>query len=153
MLQQLRYAVRTLLYHRVAYSNARDPIRVSEQFLPTNFNNIRSIAQGNYAEAESLFQRALTIKEKVLGPEHPEVATSINNLAMLLKIQVRNPVVRFFAPQLLQGRYSQTFKGTKRSHLDDNANAEANELFVYKLRLILRLTPGKVRAVNGGSDA
>ena len=29
-----------------------------------------------------MYKRALGIKEKTLGPEHPEVATALNNLAM-----------------------------------------------------------------------
>lgn len=37
--------------------------------------------QGKYTEALSLFQRSLTICEKVLGPEHPNTAGSVNNLA------------------------------------------------------------------------
>lgn len=37
--------------------------------------------QGQYAQAGPLYQRALAIKEKALGPEHPLVATSLNNLA------------------------------------------------------------------------
>ena len=41
------------------------------------------IRQGRYAEAEPLFERALGIDEKVLGPEHPDVATDLNNLALL----------------------------------------------------------------------
>ena len=40
-------------------------------------------AQGRYAKAEPLYQRALAIREKALGPEHPDVATSLNNLAAL----------------------------------------------------------------------
>ena len=40
-------------------------------------------ATGRYAEAEPLYQRALAIGEKALGPEHPDVATSLNNLAVL----------------------------------------------------------------------
>ena len=43
--------------------------------------------QGRYSEAESLFQRSLAIWEKVLGPEHPDVATSLNNYAQLLRRQ------------------------------------------------------------------
>ncbi|HKD13481.1 MAG TPA: tetratricopeptide repeat protein, partial [Candidatus Angelobacter sp.] len=31
-----------------------------------------------------LCRRALAIQEKVLGPNHPDVAASLNNLAMLL---------------------------------------------------------------------
>ena len=40
-----------------------------------------------YAGARPLFERALAIREKVLGPEHLDTATSLNNLAMLLKDQ------------------------------------------------------------------
>src|SRR5215472_8560592 len=41
--------------------------------------------QGRYSEAIPLAQRALAIREKVLGPEHPDTATSLNNLAELYK--------------------------------------------------------------------
>jgi hypothetical protein len=37
--------------------------------------------QGRYAEAEALYKRALAILEKALGPGHPDMATSLNNLA------------------------------------------------------------------------
>ena len=40
-----------------------------------------------YAQARPLFERALAIREKALGPEHPDTATSLNNLAFLLKDQ------------------------------------------------------------------
>ena len=42
-------------------------------------------AQGNYAEAEPLLQRSLTILERALGPEHPDVAQSLENYAALLR--------------------------------------------------------------------
>ena len=35
--------------------------------------------------AEPLYRRALAIDEKSLGPEHPKVATNLNNLAELLR--------------------------------------------------------------------
>ncbi len=38
-------------------------------------------SKGDFARAEPLFERALHIKEKALGPDHPDVATSLNNLA------------------------------------------------------------------------
>jgi CHAT domain-containing protein len=38
---------------------------------------------GDYAKAEPLFQRALFIREKILGPEHPNTATSLNHFAWL----------------------------------------------------------------------
>ena len=40
-------------------------------------------AKGLYAEAEPLFKRALAIREKALGPEHPGVAESLTWLAMI----------------------------------------------------------------------
>jgi hypothetical protein len=43
--------------------------------------------QGDLAAARPLYERALVIREKTLGPEHPEVARDLNNLAVLLKDQ------------------------------------------------------------------
>jgi tetratricopeptide (TPR) repeat protein len=40
-----------------------------------------------HAEVRPLLERALAIREKVLGPEHPETADSLNNLGFLLKEQ------------------------------------------------------------------
>jgi tetratricopeptide (TPR) repeat protein/CHAT domain-containing protein len=37
--------------------------------------------QGRYAKAELLYRRALAIREKALGPSHPDVAKSLNSLA------------------------------------------------------------------------
>ena len=39
--------------------------------------------RGQYKEAESLCERALIIQEQVLGRDHPEVAKSLNDLALL----------------------------------------------------------------------
>ncbi len=50
-------------------------------------SNLASLynAQGRYGEAEPLHKRALAIMEKALGPEHPNVATSLENYAKLLR--------------------------------------------------------------------
>jgi tetratricopeptide (TPR) repeat protein len=71
----------------------------------TSLNNLAELlkAQGKYDEAEPLFQQSLAIRRKVcaihlaassrdhsckvLGEEHPDVATSLNNLAALLNAQ------------------------------------------------------------------
>jgi tetratricopeptide (TPR) repeat protein len=45
--------------------------------------------QGRYADAEPLYKRSLAIYEKALGPDHPGVATSLDNLASLNGIQGR----------------------------------------------------------------
>ena len=42
-----------------------------------------------YAEVEPLYKRSLAIKEKILGPEHPDVALSLYNLAYLYHNQAR----------------------------------------------------------------
>ena len=44
--------------------------------------------QGKHDDAEPLYKRALTIRAKVLGPRLPDVASRLNNLALLLKSQV-----------------------------------------------------------------
>jgi tetratricopeptide (TPR) repeat protein len=40
-----------------------------------------------YAQARPFYERALAIRETVLGPEHPDTAESLNNLALLLQDQ------------------------------------------------------------------
>ncbi len=45
--------------------------------------------RGQYAEAEPLYKRSLIIKEKTLEPDHPSIATSLNNLAVLYYVQGR----------------------------------------------------------------
>jgi class 3 adenylate cyclase/tetratricopeptide (TPR) repeat protein len=45
--------------------------------------------RGEYRAAEPLQMRALAIREKALGPNHPEVAASVSNLALLYQHQGR----------------------------------------------------------------
>ncbi|CAN0517788.1 unnamed protein product, partial [Scytosiphon promiscuus] len=47
----------------------------------------RLFAQGTHGGAEPLYRRSLALFEKTLGPEHPEVATSLSKLAKLLESQ------------------------------------------------------------------
>jgi tetratricopeptide (TPR) repeat protein len=49
-------------------------------------NNLATLyrAQGQYAKVEPLYQQALAIDQKALGPEHPSVARDLNNLSLLL---------------------------------------------------------------------
>ena len=46
-------------------------------------------AQGRYADAEPLYQRALAICERVLGPDHPNTASSLHGLAHVYNAQGR----------------------------------------------------------------
>src|SRR6516162_8512853 len=42
-------------------------------------------ARADYRKTEPLYRRALAIDEKSYGPEHPNIARNLNNLALLLK--------------------------------------------------------------------
>ena len=44
-------------------------------------------ALGDLASARAALERALAIDEAVYGPEHPEVATAVNNLGGVLYAQ------------------------------------------------------------------
>jgi hypothetical protein len=46
----------------------------------TSLNTQLYTSQGQYANAEPLYKRSLVIKEKVLGPDHPDVAVSLKVL-------------------------------------------------------------------------
>ena len=41
--------------------------------------------QGHYAQAEPLYKRSLNILESTLGPDHPQVILSLDNLASLYR--------------------------------------------------------------------
>ncbi len=43
--------------------------------------------QRDYAAARPLYERALAIRERFLGPNHPSTALTLNNLALLLHKQ------------------------------------------------------------------
>ena len=47
------------------------------------------MSYGKYDKADPLYLRAIEIGEKTLGPDHPDLATRLNNRAELLRAQVR----------------------------------------------------------------
>jgi tetratricopeptide (TPR) repeat protein len=47
------------------------------------------VNQGRYADAVPLYKRSLAIWERAYGPDHPDVAASLNNLASLYQNQKR----------------------------------------------------------------
>jgi len=69
----------TLLASTPAWSNEDSLQKATE----LNQEVIQLYQQGRYAEAIPYAERALALREKVLGPEHPDTATSLNNLALL----------------------------------------------------------------------
>jgi tetratricopeptide (TPR) repeat protein len=76
--EQLAPHCRTLLNRLRAHILEPKATRIMNE-LATWLNN-----RAEHGEAESLYRRALAVYEKSLGPEHPNVATGLNNLASLL---------------------------------------------------------------------
>ena len=62
---------------------------------------------GKVPEATEIAKRSLAIGEKLLGPDHPDVATSINNLAVLYKAQARHAEAR---SPLLMSKFSDSVR-------------------------------------------
>ena len=56
-----------------------------------NQQAIQLYKEGRYAEATSIAKEALAIRERALGPDHPDVAVSLNNLAQLYRAEGRDP--------------------------------------------------------------
>ena len=48
------------------------------------------LSQGKLDKAKPYMEETITIFKKVYGNEHPSVATALNNLAELLRNQVRH---------------------------------------------------------------
>ena len=55
--------------------------------MATALNNLANLYRdrGWYVDAKPLYQRALAILEKALGSDHPNLATSLENYAALLR--------------------------------------------------------------------
>jgi tetratricopeptide (TPR) repeat protein len=77
------------LYGQGRYRDAVDPFREAERLRPDDPAGLSWLGRSLFGAAdldgaELLFRRALAIDEKALGPDHPDVATDLNNLAALL---------------------------------------------------------------------
>jgi len=68
--------------------------------------------EGRYSEAEPLYLRALAIREKILGKDHPDVAALLVSYAQLLRqtglptkaedMELRAKQIRASDPNILQ---------------------------------------------------
>jgi len=59
-------------------------------------------AQGSYAQAETYYQQALTLRRATLGEEHPDNAQSFNSLAVLYRVMGDNAKAQDFYQQALR---------------------------------------------------
>ena len=58
-------------------------------------------SQGRYNDAEPLYLQSLDIRKRQLGNDHPDVATSLNNLAVLYESQGKYSEAEDLAQQAL----------------------------------------------------
>ena len=77
----------------VRWRSRRSPWDRTTQTLrrTTTIWRMATASRENTAEAEPLYRRSLAIREEALGPEHPDVAMSLNNLAVLYREQGQYP--------------------------------------------------------------
>ena len=68
----------------------------NEPALATALNELAifHFQQGDFAAAEPVFRRALTIREAALGPDHPQTAQVLNNLALVLQERGNYPAAQ-----------------------------------------------------------
>jgi Tfp pilus assembly protein PilF len=64
-----------------------DRSRLVQAWVADALARYREFALADYRGARPLFERALTIYEKALGPEHPNTAMILNNVGLLLVTQ------------------------------------------------------------------
>ncbi|MGA2964596.1 MAG: tetratricopeptide repeat protein [Terriglobales bacterium] len=80
------------LYEEGKYRDSATALQRCLQFRPDNVAVLNSLAlsltnAGDYADAEPLYRRALTISENALGADHPHVATYLSNLGSLFHLR------------------------------------------------------------------
>jgi len=88
-INQAGYPLRGKVYlpHLIALAQPGVEYRAEQQ--ATLLNNLGALldAQGDLVGARSYYARALAVRERVLGPEHPDTAGSLNNWGYLLDAQ------------------------------------------------------------------
>jgi len=58
-------------------------------------------SQGDLKKAEAHHRNALTLREKVLGPDHPQVASSLYNLGIVVAAQKQHTEAEAFFQRAL----------------------------------------------------
>jgi CHAT domain-containing protein len=79
-------------YQLTLYPGTAADVERAEQLAKAarfNTQGVELYQAGRLGEAEPLFQESLTIRREQLGDRHPDIATSLNNLAELYRLQGR----------------------------------------------------------------
>ena len=84
---------------QLAYVEASEYYRQAAELIPQgekkhlatylNMQGLSLLYAGKYLAAETPLRRSLEIRKQALGPDHPNVATSLNNLAFLYRATER----------------------------------------------------------------
>ncbi len=85
---QLAQLAKNRIEYVTAYQHYQEAVSLQpDNALYLNDAGYMAYTLGKYAEAETLYQRSLAIREKASGRDHPGVAESLNNLAVLYVAQ------------------------------------------------------------------
>ena len=60
--------------------------------------------QGQYTEAEDLFNRTRQLRQRVLGPKHPDTLNTVSDLGVMYQRQGKFALAESFAAEALAGR-------------------------------------------------
>lgn len=82
------------LYEQAEYTEAAEAFSKAIAIRPNDSDILNSLGlalyeAGDYSECEQVFKRSLDIRESELGPDHPDVALGLNNLAEVYRKQAR----------------------------------------------------------------
>ena len=112
----------------------------------TSLNNLAELYQAKVAMPmpSRLYKRSLAIREKALGPDHPDVATSLNNLAVLY----RQPRSLCRCRAAVQAIIGDTGKGARSRSSRCRAVAEQSGFAVCRSRSLCRCRAA-VQAIIG----
>ena len=110
-----------------------DGLSANEQ--GTTLNNLASMyrEQGLYDRAEPLYLRALEIRERALGKDHPSVAMTLNNLAGLYEAQRLYDRALTYFQTSVERQYN--FLRKRLAHI----NEQEHKLYLKDLKLTLEL--------------
>jgi tetratricopeptide (TPR) repeat protein len=86
------YQLGQLAESRIDYATAAKYFAEAVRLAPQNAQYLDAAGRnaytlGRYGDAEPILEHALAIRKRALGPEHPDVAKSLNNLALLYEVQ------------------------------------------------------------------
>ncbi|BDM83559.1 tetratricopeptide repeat protein [Acaryochloris marina] len=105
--------------------------------------------QGRYREAIHIYEQIVGSKQKLLGHEHPDLASNVNSLAVLYKNQGRHEEAEHLFVQSLEmhkkllghehPKVATNLNGLAELYLDQGRYEEAEHLFLQALRMRKKL--------------